>query len=96
MSGDDTDAPNVFRLGSVKGGKDGSEAEAIPETEYVIVTKDNTEYFATGFLLFTSQHIAVMRDTGAGALPILVVPLTEVKMAEIVEIDEDEEDEIPF
>lgn len=68
----------------------------IPESEYVIVTHadannpEGREYFATGFLLFTSHHVAIMRDTGLGALPILVVPLANVLMAEIVEPDEDE------
>lgn len=65
---------------------------SIPESDYVIINHQGEEMFATGFLLFTSHHVAVMRDTGNGALPILVVPLTAVAYAALVEDDDDDEE----
>lgn len=59
-----------------------------PENDYVICTVDGDELYGTGFLVFTSHHIAVMRDIEQGALPVLVVPLDKVKFAEIVENEE--------
>lgn len=71
-----------------------AEAEAtediLPQNEYVITTLGGQEFFATGFMLFTSHHIAVMTETERGAMPVLVVPLTNVMAAEIVDEDEDE------
>ncbi len=94
---DDTKDGNVFRFGSIPGGKtdtDTKSTEEIPENRYLITTDNGEEYESTGFLLFTSQHVAVMRDTGAGALPVLVIPLARVMAAELLE-DEDVE-ELPF
>lgn len=86
---DDND--NVFRLGSVKGGKDTTAEETIPVNDYVIMDLDGTEFFGTGFMIFTSHHIAIMKDNGNGAIPVLVVPIARVKAAELYEdIDTDE------
>lgn len=86
---DDDETNNVFRFGSVNGGKGGSDAESsIPINDYVLTDVDNQELYATGFLVFTSQHVAVMRDYGKGAIPVLVVPLDRTKYAELVEDDE--------
>lgn len=97
---DDDENNNIVKFGTVQGGKAQTEDESIPVNEYVIVTRTDDggteEHYAEGFLLFTSQHIAVMRDTGAGALPVLVVPLTQVLLAQLVEDDEILDDEIPF
>lgn len=65
--------------------------DEIPTSDYVVTSLNGEEFFASGFLVFTSHHIAVMRDTGAGALPVLVVPLTMVSAAELVEDNDDEE-----
>ncbi len=68
---------------------------AIPESSYVVVDVNGEEHYADGFLVFTSAHIAVMREIpGLGALPVLVLPLPMVKKAELLE-DDDEED-APF
>ena len=71
-----------------------SAKETIPEVDYIITDVDGEEFYASGFLLFTSHHFAVMRDTGLGALPVLVLPLHRVRMAELVESDD--EDGAPF
>lgn len=82
---DDND--NVFRLGTVKGGKDNDEPN-IPVNAYVVTDIDDNEFFGTGFMIFTSQHVAIMRDDGNGAIPVLVVPIARVKAAEIFEDEE--------
>lgn len=88
------DKDNIFRM--LPGGKADNDAVAesdnIPQHSYVIVNHDGEEFSADGFLLFTSQHVAIMRDNGTGALPVLVVPLSEVKFAEIVEDEQGELD----
>jgi hypothetical protein len=66
----------------------------IPQYEYEIVHFDGSSSKAHGFLLFTSQHVAVMRDNGEGAIPVLVYPLDKVKYATIVE--DNQADELPF
>lgn len=82
---------NIFQLGSVKGGKDNDGDAGIPVNDYVIMDIDGTEFFGTGFLIFTSQHIAIMKDNGNGAVPVLVVPIGRVKAAELYEdLDDDE------
>ena len=63
--------------------------DLVPVYEYVITDTQHNEHFASGFLLFTSQHIAVMRDTPRGALPIFVMPLSEVYCAELLEDDDE-------
>lgn len=86
---DDND--NVFRFGTVTGGKGTSEAAAddgIPTNKYVITDIDHEEYFAEGFLIFTSHHLAVMRDFGKGAVPILVLPINRVAASEICDPEE--------
>lgn len=89
---DETKDDNVFRFGSIQGGKtEDTDADALPINEYVIVTHNGEEHFAEGFLLFTSQHIAVMRETPEGALPVLVVPLVQVVFAQLVEDDDGSE-----
>lgn len=95
---DEIEDKNVFRI--LDGGKERNvtaivpDSDSIPQNPYVITDVDGEEYYADGFLLFTSQHMAVMRDNAAGALPILVVPLHRVKSAELVE--DDEELDLPF
>lgn len=85
-----TDA-KVFNL--IQGGAQSGPAEVtqtIPQNEYTIVDREGNQYYAEGFALFTSQHIAIMRDTGAGALPILIMPLDRVHVVELID-DIDEE-----
>ena len=54
---------------------------------YEITDVDDVTHVAEGFLLFTSQHVAVMQETSKGALPLLVIPLNRVKFAEMVDDD---------
>lgn len=86
------DDDNIISLGSITGGKAKQEEPETPENTYVITDIDGFEWEETGFLIFTSAHCAVMRESAAGALPLLVVPLARVKAAEILEDGE----ELPF
>lgn len=85
------DNDNVFSL--VPGGA--AKEDGLPSNRYVLEDIDGHEYGAEGFLIFTAQHIAVMRDIGKGAIPVLVMPLTQLKVAEIYE-DDEAEAELPF
>lgn len=74
---------NVFEF--VKGGKDAA-ADKLPENSYVITTMDNEEFYGTGFVIFTTHHVAVMQEIGEkGAVPVLVIPLVNVKACEMVD-----------
>ena len=81
------DDNNIFRLVSEQA--PAAEDTTVPVYDYFIVDTDGNEHFASGFLLFTSQHIAIMRDTDKGALPVFVIPLGNVKFAELAEDDEE-------
>lgn len=87
-----SDNDNIVPFGQVKGGKDDGNETKLPENEYRIVDNNGHEYYAYGFLVFTTQHVAVMRDNGKGAIPVIVMPLSNVWVAEMV----DDEDELPF
>jgi hypothetical protein len=90
LTEDTNDNKNVFQI--LAGGKTEDVTLAVepgtPVNEYVIIDKDGQEHFAEGFLIFTSQHVAIMRDAPDGALPVLVMPLSDVKRAELVEDEE--------
>ena len=88
---DDTEEPtNIFKFGAVAGGKSDAEAEdKIPHNDYVVIDNDDNEFDINGFLIFTPHHAAIMRDTGKGAIPVLVVPLNNVQAA-FLDDDEDE------
>ena len=100
----DDPKPNVFKL--IDGGREGPmppptapAQDDIPQNAYLIVDRRGEEHYAEGFLLFTSQHIAVMKDigNGQGAIPILVLPLDQVNFAELLEEVADEATvELPF
>lgn len=64
--------------------------DKFPDNNYVVVDIDNEEFYGRGFLIFTPHHCAIMADLGAGAVPVLVVPLFRVKSAEMVSEQEDE------
>lgn len=72
---------NVFPF---KGGKDQDGTE-IPVHDYVIIDVEDEEWDATGFMIFTSHHVAVMRDSTQGAVPVLVLPINRVKAATIAD-----------
>lgn len=69
---------NIFQGGRTEQPED---EKQIPELEYVIVDQDNNRFDIKGFVVFTPQHLALMRDDGKGPIPILVMPLTNVKFA---------------
>lgn len=93
MSDETTTTDNTFRL--ITGGKTEETPSVqpttniLPQNAYSIIDIDGNEHFAEGFLVFTSQHIAIMRDTGGGnGLPVLVMPLDQVRIAELLEDDD--------
>lgn len=74
---------------TIDGGKTGNQdTQKIPVNDYAVITMSGQEFYATGFCIFTSHHIAIMRDDGDGAVPVLVVPLNNVAAVELVEDDE--------
>lgn len=80
-------AENVFKM--FEGGKGDTTQPAptdtIPTNSYEITDIDGDMYGAEGFLIFTAQHVAIMRDEGAGAIPVLVMSLNRLKVAELTE-----------
>ncbi len=62
----------------------------VPQSEYVIIDRKGNEHFADGFALFTSQHVAIMRDNGmGGAIPVFIMPLDQVLYCELIEDDDE-------
>ena len=89
-----SDNDNIIPFGAIKGGKDETPDESIPQNDYVIQTMNGRTYAENGFLIFTPHHAAIMRDVeGKGAIPVLVVPLSNVEAAFV---DDEDEDELPF
>lgn len=86
---DNEDHPtNVFQIGAIRGGKTeevASEEVTFPINDYTVVDVDGSDWYATGFLVFTPHHVAVMKKTGQGAVPGLVIPINRVKAAFIDE-----------
>lgn len=71
----------------------GPEEEKLPQNDYCLTNLQDEDYFAHGFLIFTTHHVAVMRDDGKGAIPVLIMPLSNFRVAEIVE---ESEEDLPF
>lgn len=94
---DDEDKTNIFKFGAISGGKDEETEDKIPHNDYVIIDNDGNEFDVNGFLIFTPNHLAVMQDVGAGAIPALVLPLGRVKVAALAAVLGEPEDEaLPF
>jgi hypothetical protein len=90
---------NVFTFGSVKGGKSEQDAdEGIPVNNYVVTDTTGSEWLSTGFLIFTPQHLAIMREVhpGKGAVPVLVMPIGNVQVAELIDDEDEVEGDSPF
>lgn len=85
------DDDNIFSIH--QGGKAANEEETLPQNDYYITDVDDEDYFGTGFCIFTTHHVAIMKDTGKGAIPVVVIPLLRIKSVELVE---DDEVELPF
>lgn len=81
-----TDDTNIVQFGP----KVVQTTPTVPTNTYAIEDVDGNEYLYEGFLIFTVQHVAVMRNEGDGAIPVFVMPLHRLKIAEIVE-DGDED-----
>lgn len=84
---------NVLPFGAPKAKPNTEAAETgdkFPVNNYVVVDIDDEEFEGRGFLIFTPHHCAIMADLGAGAVPVLVVPLIRVKSAEMVTEQEDQ------
>ena len=75
---------------SFQGGK--KDEKTLPSAKYCITTMQNEEVYGEGFLVFTTHHVAIMRDTGEGAVPTIIVPLVNVNFAEIIDDEEILED----
>lgn len=75
---------NVIRIVS---SNEDTTANTIPQSDYRLNFVNGEFAQAYGFLVFTSQHVAIMRDEGTGAIPILVAPLGTVQYANIVEAE---------
>lgn len=87
---DDDENPNVFKFGTVNGGKGEEPDDKIPHNDYVVIDSDDNEFEINGFLIFTPHHLAIMRDEGTGAVPALVIPIGRVKvagLASVIDID---------
>ena len=57
----------------------------LPFHDYRVVDIEGKTYLASGFLIFTTAHVAVMRDEGNGASPILILPLVRLAVAELAD-----------
>lgn len=85
---------NIIRIVTSNEDTAGTES-TIPQSDYRLNFVNGEFAQAYGFLVFTSQHVAIMRDDGTGAIPILVAPLGTVQYANIVE-EQDTNESLPF
>lgn len=86
MNDDDNENQNVFKFGTVNGGKSEEPDDKIPHNDYVVVDIDDNEFDINGFLIFTPHHLAIMQDSGAGAIPALVLSIGRVKVAGLASV----------
>lgn len=92
---DNEDGGNIIKFDQVQGDKVAKEeSEKLPTGPYVIHDIDDMEWFANGFCIFTTSHIAIMKETPHGATPVLVVPLHRVKA--VFSDDEDVQPLLPL
>lgn len=90
---DEPKTGNLFSI--VQGGKqdedngydEDADEKTIPELDYVIVDLDDVEYSVKGFVVFTPQHLAIMRDNddGRGPIPVVMFPLSRIKVVGLEE-----------
>ena len=80
------DNDNIVPFGQVKGGKP-DEAE-IPMNEYIIVDLQGRDFYHVGFLLFTSQHVAIMQERGGHTVPVFMAPLSNISFVEVIDDEE--------
>lgn len=94
MNDDGQEPTNIFKFGTLEGGKKAE--DAIPQNDYVVVDIDGLEYDVNGFLIFTPHHLAIMTDLGAGPVPALVIPINRVKTAVLASIIDNIDEDLPF
>ena len=86
-----TDDTNIFKV--IQGGGTEPKNDKFKANDYQILDIDDEVFSAMGFAIFTSQHVAIMRDDGDGPAPVLIVPLGRVKAVKMID---EELDEAPF
>lgn len=77
---------NIIPFGQVQGGKD--DDDSVPVNNYEIKDIDGEIHAAEGFLIFTPQHVAIMRPLDEGALPLVILPLSFVKYARLAQAEQ--------
>lgn len=87
---DQEENKNIFRLVSNNDNvTEEPQSETLPVNRYVFVDHERNEVGEyEGFLVFTAQHVAVMREQDQGAIPVAVMPLANLFIAELVEDDD--------
>jgi hypothetical protein len=81
------DDENVIQFGKAREEREANEVPAgkdnnpFPVDDYVVVDIDNQEWYGTGFLVFTPDHVAIMKSGEKMAIPSLVMPIGRVKAA---------------
>lgn len=78
---------NILPFGQVKGGK--ADEDDIPVNDYVVCDINGREFYHSGFLLFTSQHVAIMQDRGGHTVPAFMIPLSMVAFTEVMDDEDD-------
>jgi len=78
------DDNNIVPFGQIQGGKSQVEdPDAFPANPYYFQDVEGNEFFAEGYLIFTSHHVAVMENTDNGPVVGLLLPLSRVKVCEL-------------
>jgi hypothetical protein len=80
------DNDNIVKFGTVEGGKPAE--DDIPMNDYVIVDNQGREFYHTGFLLFTGQHVAIMQERGGHTVPVFMMPLSNLGVVEVLDDEE--------
>lgn len=93
MSNDNEDGGNVIQFGQIKGDK--PQEERLPTADYTVEDIDHNLFHEHGFCIFTTSHIAIMKETPQGATPVLIVPLHRT-LAAYIDEDDRVTTELPF
>lgn len=67
----------------------------LPNNDYLVVDINNEEFDVNGFLVFTTHHIAVMKEVDGNSIPSFVLPLHRLDHVELID-DEGVDTELPF
>jgi len=89
---DDVTDENVFRL--IQTERPEAATFVANDQSYYIEDIDGNEYVRNGYCVFTSHHLAIMKEINENSsVPSLVLPLIRVKVCELIEEDFDDENE---